>query len=73
MTIDAVLAYQNAAIWYSTLLRGTSQREHFIVGFAIMATGVGALELLGFSVIWRMFVDKKCSSASNQSFSQMAE
>ena len=54
MMVTAVsLAYLNGAVWYGALVGG-SHRTQFVIGFALTAISVSALEMFGFSLIWQM-------------------
>ncbi len=57
MTATAiVLGAVNGADWYRPLLAGASHRMQVVAGFAITTLTVGAVEMFGFSLIWRAFL-----------------
>lgn len=54
-----VLGVVNGAKWHGALLHGASGRMHFLIGWVISTTTVGAVELFGFGLIWRIFLDRR--------------
>ncbi len=58
MIVTAVsFGYRNGIEWYGALVGG-SHRSKFVIGFALTAISVAALEMFGFSLIWRMFLSR---------------
>ena len=57
MTATAVvLGVVNGGEWYGALLQGASGRMRLLIGFVMTTTTVGAVELFGFGLIWRIFL-----------------
>jgi len=56
MIVTAVgLGYLNGSEWYGHFVGG-SHRSQFVIGFALTAISVTAVEIVGFSLIWRMIL-----------------
>jgi hypothetical protein len=63
LAIAMALGLVKGLQWYGGLLREVPQHVRFIIGFALTTTTVGAVELFGFNIIWRMLLASDMASA----------